>query len=76
MAVIFDDMALAWQSEPSEEGRGMALERWGRLIATSGAYAHASLTALPGDGEELGHRNMDSRTMSVWLCFRLGIPPR
>ena len=75
LAVIYDDMAIAWQSEPTEDGRRTALERWGRMIATSGAYAHASLTALPGDGEEPGHRNLDSRTMSVWLCFRLGIPP-
>ncbi len=48
---------------------------WGRLITTSGAYAHAALTALTGDGEGAGHRKMDSRTMQVWMCFRLGVPP-
>jgi len=72
---IYNDMALAWESEPTDEGRRTARDRWGRLIATSGAYGHSSLTALPGDGEEPGHRNMDNRTMQVWLCFRLGIPP-
>jgi hypothetical protein len=46
-------------------GRHDARDRWGSLIATSGAYAHAALTALPGDGEDAGHCNMDSRTMQV-----------
>ena len=72
---MYDDAGLAWEQEATDEGRSKARDRWGRLIATSGAYAHAALTALPGDGEDAGHRNMDSRTMQVWMCFRLGIPP-
>ena len=62
LAVIFDDLALAWESEPLEEGRGMALERWGRLIATSGAYAHASLTAPRGTAR--------SRGSAIWTAGR------
>jgi hypothetical protein len=72
---MYDDASQAWQRSATAEGRHDARDRWGRLIATSGAYAHAALTALPGDGEDAGHRNMDSRTMQVWMCFRLGVPP-
>jgi hypothetical protein len=75
LEAMYDDASQAWQREPEEAGRAKALDRWGRLIATSGAYAHAALTALPGDGECAGHKTMDSRTMQVWMCFRLGVPP-
>ena len=72
---MYDDASQAWQLQRLPEGRAMARHRWGRLIATSGAYAHSALTALPASKDEPGHRNMDSRSMSVWACFRLGIPP-
>jgi len=75
LEAMYDDASQAWQREAGEVGRAKARDRWGRLIATSGAYAHASLTALPGDGEDAGHTTMDSRSMQVWMCFRLGIPP-
>jgi hypothetical protein len=72
---MYDDASQAWQQSATAGARHDARDRWGRRIATSGAYAHAALTALPGDGEDAGHRNMDSRTMQVWMCFRLGVPP-
>ena len=76
LELMYDDASQAWQREPEGEGRIKARDRWGRLIATSGAYAHAPLTALPGREDEPGHRNLDNRSMQVWICFRLGIPPR
>jgi hypothetical protein len=31
---MYDDASQAWQQEPTEEGRTVAIYRWGRLIAT------------------------------------------
>jgi hypothetical protein len=64
-----------WTPRGRGQGGLLRISSGGRgLIATSGAYTHAALTALPVDGEDAGHRNMERRTMQVWMCFHLDVP--
>ncbi len=45
LEAVYDDASRAWHQAAKGGGRHDDRDQWGRLIATSGAYAHAALTA-------------------------------
>ena len=71
---ILDAAAQAEQNAPTVEGRRLAQWRWDRMAATAGPKAHAVWTALPEAPGEVGWLTLDSRTVHILMCARMGIP--